>query len=424
MVRSLIITLAVLCSYSNSLFGQYEVKVMQYNLLNYGNNFGSCSDYNNSITYKNSKLKTIFAHVKPDIITVNEIAYSPDGRYVNSILDNALNVDGVDYYKTSDKIKGNASIGNAVFFNSKKIGFADQDIITTEPRITDVYKLYYKTPDLGVTEDTVFIYCFVAHLKAGRDDTERRRNAAKSIMIYRKYKQQDNCLMMGDFNLYTNQEPAYKMFTDYEIEDLNFNDPVNAEGAWSNNSNYKKYHTQSTHSRSDCAVGGGMDDRFDFILISNNLLKDDYLKYKSGSYKAIGQDGSFFNRSILESNNSNMPSSVINALYNCSDHLPVYLELTVKPKPLTDTGGTTDINSSFKQSIINIYQPDDNTLNINTDINDSYTLRIVDATGREILFKRTKNSAEKINISNFDKGIYIVNILSKNRSFSKQIAIK
>ena len=42
-----------------------------------------------------------------------------------------------------------------------------------------------------------------------------------------------------------------------------------------------------------------MDDRFDFILASNEIMKNvDKIEYISGTYKALGQDGNRFNGSI------------------------------------------------------------------------------------------------------------------------------
>ena len=70
------------------------------------------------------------------------------------------------------------------------------------------------------------------------------------------------------------------------------------------------YHTQSTHSENTgCAASGGMDDRFDFILISKNIKQGSKgVKYLSDAYWAVGQDGKHFNESINSSpTNTSVP---------------------------------------------------------------------------------------------------------------------
>lgn len=51
-------------------------------------------------------------------------------------------------------------------------------------------------------------------------------------------------------------------------------------------------------------------------------------KYVAGSYTVIGNDGWHFNKSInAEPANSVVSQEVANALYDASEHLPVYLDL-------------------------------------------------------------------------------------------------
>ncbi|MDG1136276.1 MAG: T9SS type A sorting domain-containing protein, partial [Bacteroidales bacterium] len=84
-----------------------------------------------------------------------------------------------------------------------------------------------------------------------------------------------------------------------------------------------------------CAASGGMDDRFDFILISDNVRDGNkYIQYLNDSYIAIGQDGLHFNSSINSSpENQSAPAEVIEALYGNSDHLPVVVKVTVDKNP-------------------------------------------------------------------------------------------
>jgi hypothetical protein len=79
-------------------------------------------------------------------------------------------------------------------------------------------------------------------------------------------------LLGGDLNLYTFTEPAYQQLLQV-TNNITFADPANRPGSWSNNPNFVDIFTQST--RTDFGLGGtagGFDDRFDFILTSENML--------------------------------------------------------------------------------------------------------------------------------------------------------
>jgi hypothetical protein len=62
------------------------------------------------------------------------------------------------------------------------------------------------------------------------------------------------------------------------------------------------------------------------------------LKYITGTYKALGNDGSHYNKSIIESPaNNSAPSAVLQSLYKASDHLPVIARLRVAGSFITGT---------------------------------------------------------------------------------------
>ena len=72
----------------------------------------------------------------------------------------------------------------------------------------------------------------------------------------------------GDFNLYDGNEPAYNMMLDSMAVDLE--DPINRRGEWHDRSSFADVHTQSTRTTQlpDGGASEGLDDRFDFILLS------------------------------------------------------------------------------------------------------------------------------------------------------------
>lgn len=316
---------------------QDTLKVMHYNLLYYGKNTSYCTSVNNAINAKNGYLKTIIKHVKPDIFSVNELdgndsyPITDDATY---LLNNALNVDGVDYYKRTTFPK--TYLANTVFYNSQKLILKKHTpisfTISTE-KVYNVYTFYYNSPDLSITNDTAFITCIVAHFKAGSytEDIQERVLEAGIVMDYiSSLGIEGNYLFMGDLNLYTSSEGAFQKLINPSNSLYKFYDPANQIGDWNNNYDYRYVHTQSTHIDGDCHSGGGMDDRFDFILASDYIMNGtEKVLYVPNSYKAIGQDGNSYNNSINISNNATVPATVAQALYNMSDHLPVYLELKV-----------------------------------------------------------------------------------------------
>jgi hypothetical protein len=135
--------------------------------------------------------------------------------------------------------------------------------------------------------DTVFVTFLIAHLKAGSSSSDASARYTQVEKLMNKLTQigrADNYILSGDFNLYGSDEASYQYLIHYPNSLYQFYDPIDQEGAWNNNYNYRYIHTQSTHTYSDegeCFASGGMDDRFDFILVSP------YIYYGSNGLQAI-----------------------------------------------------------------------------------------------------------------------------------------
>ena len=70
-----------------------------------------------------------------------------------------------------------------------------------------------------------------------------------------------------------------------------------------------------------------MDDRFDFILLSQAFFDSTDFLYVDKTYKAFGNDGLHFNYDINYADNNAVGLRVATALYYASDHLPVCLDV-------------------------------------------------------------------------------------------------
>ena len=312
--------------------------VMGYNILNYRNTFGDCSAANNPTGQKEDYLKKIIQHVEPDIVCFNEVGNSINN--IASLQNNVMNADGVTKYDFTDYQNSSSSLINVTFYNNEVFETYREEAITTDlsnidiVRLVDVITFYYKDPQLAITQDTTFLTVFVAHLKAGQSgsDANRRARATESIMDYIANHPEisSNFLLVGDLNIYNATEDAFQNLVTGPTEQRFF-DPINQVGNWANSASYSYVHTQSTRlnqTNGGCFSGGGMDNRFDFILSSNAVLENTArVEYINNSYEALGQDGARFNQTINFPANNQEPDEIIEALYEASDHLPVLLDL-------------------------------------------------------------------------------------------------
>lgn len=245
-----------------------------------------------------------------------------------------LNIYGVNYWQ-SDKIinYANEAIINHIFFDSRKLGLSKHVALRTHPRDTDIYELYLKTHSLAYG-DTVKLVCIVAHPKAGEDGAGSRYAQMQTVMNYVSQNYDtENVLIMGDFNMYGASESAYQVLTrTHSNTNALFIDPLanlGGVGEWNNSYQFARFHTQSTRNEDvPCFSPGGLDDRFDFILMADEIkFSYKHLRYVPNSYKAIGNDGYHFNQSVNQGYNYAVTSELAQALHDCSDHLPVTMKL-------------------------------------------------------------------------------------------------
>lgn len=395
---------------NNLVAANETISVVSYNLLYYGHYNSYCTSENNNVDIKANNLHTIINYLKPDIFAVNEL-----GRNVSTadhLLNNALNINEIDFYKRAAYTNiANSDIVNMLYYNKNKFGLVSQSVANTMLRDVNLYKLYYKADDLSETQDTTYLTCVVAHLKAGSSgsDQEVRTNMVNNVMAYLDYyNHRGNILFMGDFNINSSYETSYQVMTNYQNNaEIRFNDPINKPGQWYNNSDMAMHHTQSTHSgSSSCFAGGGMDDRYDFILANDYLLSGDLgFKYVENSYEAIGQDGLRFNQTLIYPDNNSQPEYVINAMYNFSDHLPVALELEVTDKVVS----VNDENNFYKKNV-RFNNPVTYELEIihNFMAQNSVEIMIIDVFGKAVKIKEISASPMTMDVSDFMPGMYFL----------------
>lgn len=326
----------------NTGIAQDTLKIMSYNLLNYSG--GDAKDQNFRKTVKYSD---------PDILAVCEIISQ---SAVNNMLSNVMNYYQSGLYSAGTFLDGEDT-DNAIFYKTSEFNFLGNTPIHTSLRDINLFTLVHIA-----TRDTIRI--FEVHLKASEGSSnEQQRLSEVNILrtVTNAYANGTEFLVMGDFNIYTANEPAYVRLLQVEqTNEGHFIDPDNLPGTW-NQSSYSIYHSQSTRTRSigDGGATGGMDDRFDFILNSKGLTEEGRIKFIPGTLKPFGNDGNHYNDSINQRPNTSVPDSIADALYYGSDHLPVYALYKFDQHPISVNNISQLIPDNFKlyQNYPNPFNP-------------------------------------------------------------------
>ena len=409
-----------------NLFAQDTIRVMQYNLLRYG-------ESNQPPSTKNPLLSTIINYVKPDIFGCNELSATAD--YAQNVLTGALNINGETKWKRAKLSKAgvDASLTNTLFYNSKKFELISQDTVSKVQREITAFNLFYKDSNLVKTKDTIFFTVIVLHLKAGNGSAEAATRAAETQQVARymkRFSKPRNILIMGDFNIYTHTELGYQNL----IADTNlmgrFYDPLNKPGAWNNNGSFSAIHTQSTHSATGGSFsGGGMDDRFDIMLATKSIISDSLkVRILPNTYIPVGNDGLHFNLALTDLPvNTSVPSNVLGALYNMSDHLPIRADFIFTPtKPAVQ--GLSIKHVQFAQQI-QLSNPVKNNFEIHFSanlLNQIINLKIYNQSGHLVESQKIATANSDLQITpavSLPEGIYLLRFENKEGlSVIKKIA--
>lgn len=385
---------------------QSVIKTMFYNLLE----FPEAPPSN-----RPTILKTILDDYQPDLFMVCELQ-SEEGA--NTILNTSLQTTSNNYDRAnfvSNQSNPTTDLQQLVFFNTEKLLLESQDEINTGVRDINHYLFKLNTPDKAI--NPIYLDVFVAHLKSsqGFENEDLRLDMVLDFTSTLANIPSDHfVLISGDFNLYTGQEGAYQELLD-PTNAIVLIDPIDKDGNWSNNSSYQDIHTQSSRTTNvdfgKRGAGGGMDDRFDFILISENLKNSSMLKYTPNSYKAYGNNGNCYDKAVNDINCTGTYSQAIrDALYNMSDHLPVVMQLetdqTLSTKnPKLNANNINFINGNLITDNIHL-KADDSLLN--------FKIIIYDSTGQQIETVTLEKKITTINATNFANGIYYIKLQNSN----------
>jgi len=325
MKKIFLILLSFNCFY---LFPQPTHKIMSYNALNYPGSTASI---------RNPYFSSVISNANPDILVMQEMT-SQTG--VNGFLTNVLIPINSSY--TAGTFLDGPDTDNAIFFKSNLFTFISNTVIPTTLRDINEFKLIY-----NATSDTLRIYS--VHLKASDTPADEQQRLSE-VTILRNVTDalptNKNYIVCGDFNIYGSTEPAYQKLLNQSTTGY-FLDLFNLSGTW-NNSAYAQYHTQSPRVRAfDGGATGGMDDRFDMILMSPALINSGGITYVPGSFVSYGNDGLHYNDSINAPPNNAVGQTIANALHNASDHIPVFANFSFETPSVQQITLTTLIEGFY-----------------------------------------------------------------------------
>ncbi|MCS6822909.1 MAG: T9SS type A sorting domain-containing protein [Cytophagaceae bacterium] len=407
---------ALLYSCMISSHAQDTIKLVTYNLLRFEQS--SCASDRTPL------LRTILQYAKPDILVVNELENAADADVV---LNDCLNQNGITYYQRATfgtNPPGYTDLNNLIYFNSNKFGLLSQFEIVTGQRDINKYVLYHKSPNLHIHQDTIKLTIYAVHLKAGSNDSDvsDRKKQADSL---RKHVDAQGPgkfnIAAGDFNFKTATEPGFARLC-FEGA-YPFKDPVNMITKWNNNPSVAYQHTQSAQLNSSelsCTIGGGLDDRFDLILMSENILSGgNRVQYARNSYRPIGNDGKHLNKAINDGPNTSVPADVLAALHGMSDHLPVQSKLVLYYNPLVPPAYSVDgVHENFiTEKAFSIYpNPANSYITIISKNIIRANLSIKDVFGSTLHTAEFSGDEESVDISRLSQGVYFIHITTDNQT--------
>jgi endonuclease/exonuclease/phosphatase family metal-dependent hydrolase len=396
------------------LSAQESFRIVSYNALKFPENSG---------TKRVSYFKTVIDELDPDILVLQEIT-SASG--VDIFLNDILNVDEA-YLYTAAPFADGYDTDNVLFFKSRSFSLASSRQIKTSLRDISEYELKVR-----IKNNMPNIWLYSTHLKAGSDADESARRGDDAT-IWRaqlnKLSAGTNFFVMGDLNFYSHTEAGFKVLTHDDGTTGQCFDPANKVGEWHNNRTYAKYHTQSTRTTSLYEGStGGMDDRFDFILVSEALLDEREYFAPAKNYMAFGNDGFHFNSNINDGTNAVVSKTVANALYHASDHLPVVLDVVWNSTNTVDEIDETVQSFHFS----NYPNPFNSTTKINfiVPVSGAVKIDVYDMSGR--LVKRVLNAhvssgshSVDWNAGNLQSGVYLCQMQFGDRvEFKKMTMVK
>lgn len=225
----------------------------------------------------------------------------------------------------------------AVVYNTQSVQLVSElEVNTPDGSGAARATLRYQFRPAGYTSSADF-YLYSSHFKASSGSSNEARRDVEANDIRANADALGNgqsIIYAGDLNLYDPDEAAFQTLV--ASGNGQAVDPLGYQNGWAGEAN-RAAHTQSpvTTAVYGGQVTGGMDDRFDFQLVSGELVDGTGFDLIAGSMWAFGNTGTHtYNSSLSTGSGAAMQAllpgstlaeanAVITAVMSASDHLPV-----------------------------------------------------------------------------------------------------
>jgi hypothetical protein len=273
-----------------------------------------------------------------DIFLFNEVNNTAWPKIIAAV--NASAPAGVTYTAgtyTSASGETSASGAQAMFYRSDtltEITSGHADIFSGASRYCDRWQMQIK----GYTSALSKFYVYGAHLKASTGSTNAalRDTGMKAIRANADALGVGApCIFTGDFNFYSNSEAGYaSLIAAGNSQGI---DPY-GNGNWTGSSNAWKQTQAPMIVGYNGMVGGGLNDRFDFIVPSLGAADGKGISAMTSTMRVPGNDGAHYNIDITAGNNTYYSPDITRSniladnLSMASDHLAQLMEFQVPAK--------------------------------------------------------------------------------------------
>ncbi|MBD3367518.1 MAG: choice-of-anchor D domain-containing protein [Candidatus Eisenbacteria bacterium] len=312
-VLALLLGIVLLCVQGEGVRAE-TIRVCTYNILNFPGSTG---------TAREPDFRTVLSNADPDVLVVQEML-SQSG--VNQFLNNILNDGQPGTYAAAPFVNG-YDTDNALFYKPDVVSFVSTQQIPTALRDISEYVLR----PVDHTSSAAEFRVYSLHLKAGSSSSDQTKRLAEATILRNHLNAlpADSHFILGaDLNIRSSSESAYQKLVGSEADnDGRSFDPIDTPGSWYSNSAFAAVHTQSPRTTQfGGGANGGMDDRFDQLLVSAVCEDGEGFDIIDGTYTAYGNDGLHFNIAINQGTNYAVGNTIADAIHDAADHLPVFAD--------------------------------------------------------------------------------------------------
>jgi hypothetical protein len=297
----------------NPVVAQENIRIVAYNL----NDYGKVGSSIPSATGRNPYFRTIKDAITPDILVACEL-YTE--IFANNFLDYVMNdSSGSSLYNMSTFLlnSNDNHDNNVIYYKPSKFTFLSRSRVSVSPYGN--HPLYEFQLYNNLTGNKIIIYG--VHFSSGTGNTTQRNTEATALRtLTLNLPSSTEFIAAGDFNLSNGTETTFGTLLNQSNSGY-FIDPLGYTGStnWANNS-FATIHTQSTTT--------GLYNRFDLILNSQSVVNSGGITYNTSTFQDYGNDGSHYGQPLNNSPTIPEGTTIQTALYNASDHLPVFANYT------------------------------------------------------------------------------------------------